>query len=139
MAGFGGIAASMGVASLRAGQHRGWVILLSPVISAISIFVIGALPWYWIGMIFFIGVGFGESIRWALGQALVVEHANPRYRARMTSLTMMTYGLIPIAAFPVGWLVDNVGVQPTVIGMSVALLVAGIFFIIASKSVRNLN
>ena len=57
MAGFGGIAASMGVASLRAGQRRGWVILLSPVISAISIFVIGSFPWYWVGMIFFIGDG----------------------------------------------------------------------------------
>ena len=139
MAGFGGIAASMGVASLRAGQRRGWVILLSPVISAISISVIGAFPWYWIGMIFFIGVGFGESIRWALGQALVVEHANPRYRARMTSLTMMTYGLIPIAAVPVGWLVNNVGVQETVIGMGIILFAAGAFFIITSKSVRNLN
>lgn len=139
MAGFGGIAASMGVASLRAGQRRGWVILLSPVISAISMFVIGSFPWYWVGMIFFIGVGFGESIRWALGQALVVEHANPRYRARMTSLTMMTYGLIPLAAFPVGWLVDNVGVQETVVGMAIALFAAGLFFIAASKSVRNLN
>lgn len=139
MAGLGGIAASIGVASLRAGQNRGWVIMMSPVISAISMFVIGVWDWYWIGMIFFIGIGFGESIRWALGQALVVEHANARYRARMTSLTMMTYGLIPLAAFPVGWLVDNVGVQETVIGVSIALLAAGIFFIIVSKSIRELK
>ena len=139
MAGLGGIAASIGVASLRAGQRRGWVILMSPVISAISIFVIASLPWYFVGMIMFIGVGFGESIRWALGQALVVEHSNPRYRARMTSLTMMTYGLIPLAAFPIGWLVDNVGVVQTVMGMAVALFAAGLFFIVASPSVRNLR
>ena len=139
MAGLGGIAASVGVASLRAGQNRGWVILTSPVISAVSIFVIGAMPWYVVGMIMFIGVGFGESIRWALGQALVVEYANPRYRARMTSLTMMTFGLIPLAAFPVGWLIDNVGVQETVMGMSIVLFVAGVLFVIFSKSVRNLK
>ncbi len=139
MAGIGGIAASIGVASLRSGQRRGLVILASPIISAISIFIIGMLPWYWVGMIVFVGVGFGESIRFALGQALVVEHANPRYRARMTSLTMMTYGLIPLAAFPIGWLVDNVGVVPTIIGMSVALFTAGVAFIIVSSSVRNLR
>ena len=139
MAGLGGIAASIGVASLRPGQYRGWVILMSPVISAVSIFLIGAMPWYLVGMIVFVGVGFGESIRWALGQALVVEHANPRYRARMTSLTMMTYGLIPLAALPVGWLVDNVGVQETVIGVSIVLFAAGMFFIVVSKSVRNLK
>ena len=139
MAGIGGIAASIGVASLRSGQRRGLVILASPIISAISIFLIGMLPWYWVGMIVFVGVGFGESIRFALGQALVVEHANPRYRARMTSLSMMTYGLIPLAAFPIGWFVDNVGVIPTIIGMSVALFTAGVAFIIVSSSVRNLR
>ncbi len=139
MAGIGGIAASIGVASLRSGQRRGLVILASPIISAISIFLIGMLPWYWVGMIVFVGVGFGETIRFALGQALVVEHANPRYRARMTSLTMMTYGLIPLAAFPIGWFVDNVGVIPTIIGMSVALFTAGVAFIIVSSSVRNLR
>ncbi len=139
MAGVGGIAASIGVASLRAGQHRGWVILMSPIISAVSIFTIGALPWYWVGMIMFVGVGFGESIRWALGQALVVEHADPRYRARMTSLTMMTYGLIPIAAFPVGWLVENVGVEQTVMGMAIMLMLAGVIFILGSPSIRKLS
>ena len=139
MAGIGGIAASIGVASLRSGQRRGLVILASPIISAISIFLIGMLPWYWVGMIVFVGVGFGESIRFALGQALVVEHANPRYRARMTSLSMMTYGLIPVAAFPIGWFVDNVGVIETIIGMSVALFTAGVAFIIVSSSVRNLR
>lgn len=139
MAGIGGIAASIGVASLRAGQSRGWVILMSPIISAISIFFIASFPWYLMGMIMFIGVGFGESIRWALGQALVVEHSNPRYRARMTSLTMMTYGLIPLAAFPIGWLVDNVGVVETVMGMGVALFAAGLVFVVFSPSVRNLK
>lgn len=139
MAGIGGIAASIGVASLRAGQSRGWVILMSPIISAISIFFIASFPWYLMGMIMFIGVGFGESIRWALGQALVVEHSNPRYRARMTSLTMMTYGLIPLAAFPIGWLVDNVGVVETVMGMAVALFAAGLVFVVFSPSVRNLK
>ena len=139
MAGAGGIAASIGVASLRAGQRRGWVILAAPIISSISIFMVGAFPWYLVGMFMFIGIGFGESIRWALGQALVVEYANPRYRARMTSLTMMTFGLIPLAAYPMGWFVDNVGVTETVMGMSIALFAAGVLFIIFSKSVRNLR
>ena len=139
MAGVGGIAASIGVASLRQGQNRGWVILLSPVISGVSILALGFFDIYWVGMIFFLGVGFGETIRWALGQALVIENANPRYRARMTSLTMMTYGLIPVAAFPIGWLVENVGVGQTVIGMAIALLSAGVLFILISPSIRNLK
>ena len=139
MAGIGGIAASIGVASLRQGQNRGWVILLSPIISGVSILLLGVFPIYIIGMILFVGVGFGETIRWALGQALVIENADPSYRARMTSLTMMTYGLIPLAAFPIGWLVENVGVIPSVVGMAIALLVAGSIFIFVSPSIRRLQ
>ena len=69
----------------------------------------------------------------------MIENANQRYRARMTSLTMMTYGLIPLAAFPIGWLVENVGVESTVIGMAISLLSAGLLFILVSPSVRNLK
>ena len=60
--------------------------------------VIGLMPIYVVGILMFIGVGIGETTRFALGQALVVEHSDNEYRARMTSLTMMTYGFIPIAA-----------------------------------------
>lgn len=138
MAGFGGIAASLGVASLRAGQKRGWVLLLSPIIYGISMLVMGLLPFYMVGIAMFIGVGLGETIRFALGQALVVEHSDNEYRARMTSLTMMTYGFIPIAALAMGGSVETFGAQASLIGISIALLVVSVLFIIVTPSIRRL-
>ncbi len=139
MAGLGGLIATIGVASLRRGQRRGWVLLIAPVISAIAILVIGSLQFYWVGMFMFIGIGFGEAIRWALGQALVVEYSDSAYRARMTSLTMMTYGLIPIAAFPMGVLVEEMGVTFAVVGMGICLLAASLIFIAISPVIRRLR
>ncbi len=139
MAGLGGLVATIGVASLRRGQRRGWVLLIAPVISAIALLVIGSLQFYWVGMFMFIGIGFGEAIRWALGQALVVEYSDSAYRARMTSLTMMTYGLIPIAALPMGVLVEEMGVTFAVVGMGICLLAASLIFIAISPVIRRLR
>ena len=138
-AGLGGLVATIGVASLRKGQKRGWVLLIAPVISGISILTVGVFQYYWVGMIMFIGIGFGEAIRWALGQALVVEYSDSNYRARMTSLTMMTYGFIPVAALPMGIMVEELGPNISVIGLAVVLLAVAIIFIVASPGIRRLR
>ena len=139
MAGLGGLVATLGVASLRKGQRRGMVLLLAPVVSAIAILGIGSIQFYWMGMFMFIGIGFGEAIRWALGQALVIEYSDSAYRARMTSLTMMTYGLIPIAALPMGIMVEEFGVTVAVMGLGTVLLAAALIFIAISPGIRRLR
>ncbi len=139
MAGLGGLVATLGVASLRKGQRRGMVLLLAPIVSAVAILGIGSVQFYWMGMFMFIGIGFGEAIRWALGQSLVIEYSDSAYRARMTSLTMMTYGLIPIAAFPMGVLVEEFGAPITVVGMGAVLLAAALIFIVVSPGIRRLR
>ena len=138
MAGVGGIVASLGVASLRAGQKRGWVLLMSPLIYGISMLVIGFLPFYYVGIAMFVGVGIGETIRFALGQALVIEHSDNEYRARMTSLTMMTYGFIPIAALAMGASVETFGAEASIIGIAVGLLAVSVIFIVFTPAIRRL-
>ena len=138
MAGFGGIVASLGVASLRKGQARGWVLLLAPVVYGVSMAVIGLMPIYVVGILMFIGVGIGETTRFALGQALVVEHSDNEYRARMTSLTMMTYGFIPIAALAIGVSVEQFGSQASIIGLAIGLLIVSAAFIVLTPSIRRL-
>ena len=138
MAGFGGIVASLGVASLRKGQARGWVLLLAPIVYGVSMAVIGLMPIYVVGILMFIGVGIGETTRFALGQALVVEHSDNEYRARMTSLTMMTYGFIPVAALAIGISVEQFGSQASIVGMAIGLLIVSAAFIVLTPSIRSL-
>lgn len=138
MSGVGGILASLVVASLRAGDRRGWVLLTSPLIYGVSMLFIGLFPSYWIGFAMFVGVGIGETTRFALGQALVVEHSDNEYRARMTSMTMMTYGFIPIAALTMGFAVERFGAANSVIGIAVGLLTVSLMFIALTPSIRRL-
>lgn len=100
--------------------------------------VIGLMPIYVVGILMFIGVGIGETTRFALGQALVVEHSDNEYRARMTSLTMMTYGFIPVAALAIGISVEQFGSQASIVGMAIGLLIVSAAFIVLTPSIRRL-
>lgn len=139
MIGVGGVGAALLSASLRKGQHRGAVFLAAGIVSGISLLLIGSLPIYLVGAALAIGVGFGETIRWGLGQALTMEETDDEYRARVMSLMMMSFGLMPAAVVPLGFAIEEYGAQTSVLGMSIILLVVSVLFIVGSSRMRRMQ
>lgn len=139
MIGVGGVAASFLAAGLKKGQHRGTIFLSAGIISGISLLLIGTLPFYVVGAALAIGIGFGETIRWGLGQALIMEETDDEYRARMMSLVMMSFGLMPIAVLPLGFAVEAWGAQTAAIGMAIILLTGSVLFSVFSRRIRALQ
>lgn len=139
MIGVGGFAASLLAAGLRKGQHRGKIFLAGGLVSGLSLIFIGALPWYFVGAFFAIGIGFGETVRWGLGQALIMEETDDEYRSRVMSLMMMSFGLMPAAVVPLGFAVKEYGAQTAVLGMSVVLMVVAVLFYIFSSRIRQMQ
>ena len=56
-----------------------------------------------------LGIGLSEQIRGSLGQSLMMENTEDEYRSRIMSVLMMTYGLIPLGMFPLGWAMNIFG------------------------------
>ncbi len=139
MIGLGGIAASVLAASLRKGQRRGWVLLSAGGVAGLSMLAMAIFPIYIVAIIFMIGVGFGETIRWGLGQALIMEATDDEYRGRMMSLLMMSFGVLPLAMLPAGYAVDRFGAEATLYGMTILLLVATVIFIVMSPRLRRFS
>lgn len=139
MIGVGGVAASFLAAGLKSGQHRGAVFLSAGIISGVALLLIGTLPFYIVGAALAVGIGFGETIRWGLGQALIMEETDDEYRSRMMSLVMMSFGLMPIAVLPLGFAVEAWGAQAAAIGMAIILLAAAVLFGIFSSNIRKLQ
>ncbi len=139
MIGLGGVAASIMAASLRQGQYRGMVLLSAGLISGVAILLISALPFYAVGAIVMIAVGFGETIRWGLGQALMMEETDDEYRARIMSLLMMSYGLMPAAVLPLGFAIEQWGAETAAFGMSLVLITASALFILGASQIRHLK
>jgi predicted MFS family arabinose efflux permease len=72
-----------------------------------------------------------------LGQALSIEATDDEFRARVMSLNMMTFGLMPLGALPMGYSIDKLGAETTLVVVGVTLLVATVLLMVTSSTLRN--
>ena len=119
--GLGGLVGTIAIANLRKGNRRGWIVLGGAVVASASLGLIVAVPVYAAGVVGMVGMGLAEQARWALGQSLMMENTSDEYRARVMSVLMMTYGLMPLGMLPLGYAIKEFGARP-----SVAVLAAGL-------------
>ncbi len=138
-AGVGGIIGTLVVANLRGGHHRGLIVLAGSVITGLAILVLASVPMLWAGMAIMVVVGIAESIRMTLGQSLSLESTAPQYRARVASIYMMTFGLMPLGALPLGYAVDRYGVESSLMVVGVIVILAGSAFLLGARTLRRLG
>ena len=84
-----------------------------------------------------VGMGLAEQARWALGQSLMMESTRDEYRARVMSVLMMTFGLMPLGMLPLGWAMEEFGARSPVGVIAVALLVVTLLSIIFMPRLRK--
>ena len=138
LAGVGGIIGTLAVANLRRGHHRGLIVLVGAILSGVVLLVIGGFPIYGVGLGAMVGVGLAETTRMTLAQSLTLEVAGPEYRARVMSLFMMTFGLMPLGALPLGRAVDVYGASPSLLVMAGIVITVGVLFLIGARALRRL-
>jgi len=138
MAGVGGLLATMVIANLKRGQHRGLILLAGSVAMGLALSLIGLIPTYIVGLSAMLVVGFAESIRWALGMSLILESTSTTYRARVSSIQMMTYGLMPLGALPLGMVVDRFTARPAMLGVGIIVTIVGFGFLFYARTLRRL-
>ena len=137
--GVGGLVGALGVAGLRRGHMRGMVLIGSAVVTGAVMLAVASVPFYVAGLAAMLGVGFGEAIRWALAQALVMEVSEDQYRARVMSVLMMSYGLMPLGVLPLSYAMNWFGPQQATGGVAVILLVVSALFVVFSPHLRRLS
>ena len=137
--GVGSLIGALGIANLRSGQKRGLILLLTSVISGVGFVLFASLPFYWIGLILMIPVGFAEVGRFALGQALSMELTDDEHRAHVASLFMMSFSVVAIGMLPLGIAMEAYGAQASMMGLGVLLLVSSVLFMVTMKGLRRLG
>ena len=138
-AGVGGIVGTLVVANLQGGYRRGLILLVGSIVSGLAILLLASFPVLWVGMGFMVVIGIAESIRMTLGQSLSLEITAPQYRARVASIYMMTFGLMPLGALPLGFAVDRWGVESSLMVVGALVIIAGLIFLIGARTLRRLG
>jgi predicted MFS family arabinose efflux permease len=138
--GVGGIVATAVTANMRKGHHRGTILVLVGIGgSGLAVLLMALIPSYTAGLALMVVVGLAGSFRMTLGQSLSIEATDPQYRARVMSLYMMTFGLMPLGALPMGYAVDAVGPTTTMIILGSVLMGVSLLMYTSANSLRNLK
>ena len=136
--GIGGILSSLLIASLSSDSRRGWILIIIGISTGIGLLMVSTMNFFVIGIIAMIIVGFSETGRWSLGQALMMENAGEDYRARVISLLMMSWGLMPISMLPMGWAFGYFGPEITTFFTAIITLLFSISSIYWAKSLSKI-
>tara|TARA_B100000686_G_scaffold354463_1_gene464870 strand:- start:12989 stop:14140 length:1152 start_codon:yes stop_codon:yes gene_type:complete len=137
MMGIGSLFGTFVVAFLKQG-NRGLVFLLAALTGGLGVFTLSIIGDSVFAYLIIILIGLGNSCVWSLLQVLSMTNADDKYRGRIMSIFMMTFGLTPLLIIPIGYLVDIYEVQIilTVVGL-ISIFIA-VFAISTQKLIRKI-
>jgi predicted MFS family arabinose efflux permease len=136
--GVGGLLATVLTANLRAGHRRGPIIVVLGIGgSGVAMLLLAVSGSYIVGLAVMVGIGFAGAVRMTLGESLIIEATDDAFRARVMSLNMMSYGLMPLGALPMGYAVDTLGAQTTLVIVGLILLLATVVLMLGSSTLRR--
>lgn len=138
MMGLGTLGGSLFIAALGNWQ-RGRLLIFSSFISGAALLLVALLPFYAVALGLMVLLGLGDAGRRTLNQSLLMEVTDDQYRARVMSLFMINFALIPLGVLPAGLAAEFLGGQMSV-GILAGLLIALTAIILATqRGLRNLR
>ena len=108
--GVGSVGAAVVVANVTPGR-RGLILVCGAIVASAAILVMSGLAVFWVGMACMLVLGVGDAIRKALNQAVMLEIADEEYHGRVSSVFMISFGIVPLGALPAGALAEAFGGQ----------------------------
>ena len=101
--------------------------------------MLAALPFYITALGVMVLLGLGDSARRTLNQALIMSSVDDAYQARVMSVFMLNFGLMPLGVVPTGIAMEYWN-GPQVIGaLGILLLLVTIIIFVSQKQLRTIN
>jgi MFS transporter, DHA1 family, staphyloferrin A biosynthesis exporter len=138
VSGAGALVGSLTVASLP-NRRRGLILLGSGLLSAIAVILFAFSQVWAFTVVMMVFLGLSQSLRGAVGSALLQSYTSPEYMGRVMSLMMMQWGVMNLCTFGAGLLATVVPVQWVLGGFAATLLVLVCASFVALPRLRRLD
>ncbi len=139
VSGAGSIGGSIILASLPSNKKRGLLLLVSGFILGLSLVFFSFSSVWAISIALMVGVGLGQAGRLTLPVALLQSYTRPEYRARVMSFYGVEMGISMFGTFFAALLADTLGVQWSVGGMAIVLVVLSVAALLFIPRLRKLD
>jgi MFS family permease len=138
VSGAGAIVGSIILASLPS-RKRGYIMLAAGVIMGLALVVFAFSRSWPLSILVVIFIGLGQTSHRTTGNALVQYYTEPEYRGRVMSFMMMGLGFSSLGTFVAGILSETFGVQWSIGGLALALVIMSVILATATTRLRKLE
>jgi MFS family permease len=138
ISGAGSLLISLVIASIPE-RKRGLLALLSGLIMGLALVSFSFSSWWYFSLVVvaFYGVGFTGYI--TMSTTLIQHYVDADYRGRVMSFQMMAFGFASLGTFFAGLLSEAIGIQWSVGGMAIALLLMCLMVLTLATQLRKLD
>lgn len=135
--GIGSLSGTLILASMSNLKNRRVFLIMNGLLWGIALYLFSGCKSYvtTLPAIFF--VGFLSSVFMALNNTLMQVKSSNEMRGRMVSLTMMTFGVMPLSAVPFGALAERIGTPDSLRIAGLLLCAFIVFFFFFAPAFRN--
>lgn len=138
VSGIGAIVGSLVLASLP-NRYRGLMLIISSFILGAALVVFAFSTVWALSLAAIVFVGLGQAGRMTLSGALLQSYVSDEYRGRVMSIYMMEFGLTSLSVFAAGVLSDTIGIQWSIGGLAILLMIACVVTAVMSPKLRALH
>jgi MFS family permease len=138
VSGAGAILGSAALASLPS-RKRGAILLAAGAVMGVALIVFAFSRSWALSIFMVIFVGLGQSSQRTAGNALIQNYTEADYRGRVMSFMMMELGFSSLGVFFAGVLADAIGIQWSIGGLAIALVIMSVILTVATKRLRKLE
>ena len=118
---------------------RGLLLILGSLISAIGLIMLAAFPFYLAALGIMVFLGLGDAGRRTLNQALIMSAVEDGYQARVMSVFMLNFGLMPLGVLPASIAMEYWGSQEVIAVLGILLLVVTGIIFFTQKHLRGID
>ena len=138
VSGIGAIVCSLVLASLP-NKHRGTMLIVSSLALGVALVVFAFSTSWPLSLVAIAFVGLGQTGRMTLSGTLLQHYVEDAYRGRVMAIYMMEFGLTSLSVFVAGVAADYVGIQWSVGGLALLLVVVTLVVWALSPRLRALQ
>jgi len=136
--GIGALAGSLALANMGGFRRCGAVLLASCVAWGVALALFSQSTSFIIALPLLLVIGFMSSVYMALNSTLIQLYAAPEMRGRVTSISMMSFGALPLSAVPFGALAEGIGTPNALTLSGILLLCFTIAFALLRPAFRRI-
>jgi predicted MFS family arabinose efflux permease len=135
--GMGSLSGTLILASISNLKNRRVFLIVNGLLWGIALYLFSGCTSYMTTLPAIFFVGFLSSVFMALNNTLMQVKSSNEMRGRMVSLTMMTFGVMPLSAVPFGALAERIGTPDSLMLAGLLLCAFIVLFFFCAPAFRN--